>query len=335
MPQRPLHRTRCRLGRHRWTVLAAVLGVGAIFGAEVPAVHAADRETLRLGFTYSMFAGVNESDAKASLRALAATVARERGIPADPNPTLLTGTAAVAAAVRSGAVDAVGMTTDEYWALAGEVQFDRFLMAVKNNDPTEQYLVLVHRDSGLKDLADLRGKRLSIYDNPRMCLAPVWLEVLLAKAGLAPLPDHFGPVTELPKLSKTVLNVFFRQTDACLISRRGFETMTEMNPQVGSQLVVLATSVAVVPSIFGFRTDFSASLKETCLREFGIVHTSPAGQQALTIFQVGQVAERPVAALASALALLDDYARLRPAASAARVAALRRKDAINTGDSRP
>ena len=282
-----------------------------------------------------MFAGVNENDAKASIKALAATVARERGIPADPNPLLLAGTEAVAAAVGAGTVDAVGMTTDEYWALAHEVSFDRFLMAVKNDDPAEEYVVLVHRESGLKDLADLRGKRLSIYENPRMCLAPVWLEVALAKAGLSAIGDHFGPVTELLKLSKPVLNVFFRQTEACLVTRRGFATMAEMNPQLGSQLVVLAASPPVVPSLFGFRNGFSALLKEKCLREFGVVHTSPAGQQALTIFQVGQVAERPVAALGSVLALLDEFDRLRPAASAAHVASLRRKAVINAGDSRP
>lgn len=310
----------------RLRALAAVaLGAVACAGAEPSRPPGGTRDTLRLGFTYSMFVGVNENDAKASIKALAATIARERDIPADPDPLLMNGTEAVAAAVRTGDVDAVGMTTDEYWLLAGAVRFDRFLLAVKDGDPAEEYVLLVHRASGITDLAGLQGKRLAVFTNPRMCLGPVWLDVALAKAKLPALIDHFGTVSEQTKLSKAVLNVFFRQSDACLITRRGLATMSELNPQVGTQLVVLAASPAVVPTLFAFRADLSPGLKEKSLREFGVVHATPAGQQALTIFQVGQVAERPVAALAGALALLNDYARLRSTASAARVAALRNR----------
>lgn len=332
-PQHQGNRPRSR--RPLRALAATALCAVACAGADRSPTPADGHETLRLGFTYSMFVGVNENDAKASIKALAATVARERGIPADPDPLLINGTDAVTAAVRTGEVDAVAMTIDEYWALAGAVRFDRFLMAVKNDDPAEEYVVLVHRASGITDLAGLRGKRLDIFTNPRMCLGPVWLEVALAKADLPPLVAHFGPVTELNKLSKTVLNVFFRQSDACLITRRGFSTMSELNPQVGTQLVVLATSAALVPSLFAFRADFSPSLKEKSLREFEVVHTSPAGQQALTIFQVGQVAVRPVAALDSALALLNEFARLRPTASAAHVAVLRNRKSISSVSAPP
>jgi ABC-type phosphate/phosphonate transport system substrate-binding protein len=331
-PLRKKKRHPLRLG------LLAVLGamLGALTDARAQGPPAGvERETLRLGFTYSMFAGVNENDARASIKALAATVSRERDIPVDTDPVLFNGTDVVATAVRTGEIDAIGMTMDEYWVLAGAVRFDRFLMAVKNDDPTEVYVLLAHRASGLTDLASLRGKRLAVFANPRMCLGPVWLEVVLSQAGLSPLADYFGSVTEQLKLSKPVLDVFFQKADACLVTRRGFETMCELNPQVGAQLVVLASSSPVVPSVFAMRADFSPQLKEKCLREFAVVHTSPAGQQALTIFQVGQVAERPVTALASALALLDDYARLQPAASAARVAALRRKQAIAPANARP
>ena len=142
-------------------------------------------------------------------------------------------------------------------------------------------------------------------------------------------------MTTLPKLSKVVLNVFFRQTDACLVTRRGFATMAELNPQVGRQLTILAASPAVVPALFGFRRGFSTQLKSKIIREFGAVHMSPAGQQALTIFQVGQVAERPVTALDSALALLEEYARLRPADSAGLISTLRRKQTIGSVSVRP
>lgn len=315
--------------------LAFALGAATCAGAEEPSAPPGARDTLRLGFSYSMFIGVNENDAKASIKALGTTMVRERGIPAEPEPYLLSGTDAIATAARTGEVDAFSVTTEEYWVLAREVGFDRFVMAVKNGDPTEQYLLLVHRASGVTELAGLRGKRLAVFQNSRMSLGKVWLEVALAKAGQPLAAEHFGSVIDQPKLSKAVLEVFFRQTDACLVSRRGFATMSELNPQVGTQLVALATSPALVPAVFPFRTDFNPTLKEKSLREMSLVHTTAAGQQALMIFQVGQVAERPATDLASALALLDDYVRLRPQASAAHMETLRHKQRMNSGSPRP
>ena len=293
------------------------------------------RETLRLGFTYSMFGGVNENDAKASIKALAATVVRERNVPADPDPLLFNSTEAIAAAVRAGDVDAIGITTEEFQELVREVRFDRYMMSVRNGDPTEEYLVLVRRDTGLTDLASLRGKRLAVFASPRMALAPIWLDVALTTAGLPPYPEHCGSVTEFTKLSKAVLNVFFRQADAGLVTRHGYATMTELNPQLGVQLVVIAASPAMVPAMFAFRTDLAPGLKEDSVRAMASLHTSLAGQQVLTIFQVGQVAERPLAALDSALALLDEFARLRPQASAARVQGLRSKKGITPVPTQP
>ena len=332
----PLRQQPCTRVRRQFRVfLVAALGAAACAGAAARPAPPAERTTLHVGFTDSMFTDVNDNDARASIKALTATVSRERDIPADPEPQLFNGTDAVAAAVRAGQVDAVGLTTDELWTLGPEANFDRYLMAVKNDDPTEEYVLLVPRTGGPASLADLRGKRLAVFANSRMSLGLVWLEVLLARQGLPEVAEHFGRTLNLPKLSKVVLDVFFRQTDACLVTRRGFATMAELNPQVGNQLAVLATSPAVVPTLFAFRTGFSASLKEKILREFSAVNMTPAGQQALTIFQVGQVAERPVSALDSALALLEEYTRLRPAASAALVQRLRHRQPAGAASAHP
>lgn len=280
-------------------------------------------EKLRLGFSFSMFKGVNENDARASIKALAATVARERGIPADPEPLLFGGADEIIAAVRAGRVDAVGMTTSEFRIAAGEVEFDRFMMAASNGDPAEQYLVLAHRKRAIAGLAALRGGRLAVFTNSRMSLARAWLEVQLAQAGLPVAGEHFSQLVDHAKLSKSVLEVFFQQADACLVTRRGFATMVEMNPQIGRELTAVLASSALVPALFGFRAGFSPELKERSVREFTLVHQSTAGQQALVIFQTDRVIECSRDTLTSALALLDDYARLRPEASAAYLQAIR------------
>ena len=54
-------------------------------------------------------------------------------------------------------------------------------------------------------------------------------------------------------------------TDACVVARTGFETMCEINPQIGKQLKVIASSPEVVPAVFCFRADYSPPFKEDLL----------------------------------------------------------------------
>ena len=52
-----------------------------------------------------MFTDVNENDAKAAVKAWAQTIARERGIETDPDPSIITGLSALTAALRNKQVD--------------------------------------------------------------------------------------------------------------------------------------------------------------------------------------------------------------------------------------
>ncbi len=298
--------------------------LGVLAGLALALVAAAKPPDLfRLGFCSSMLAGVNDNDARASLRALSSVVSRERGIKADPEPVLLSGADALAEALVSAEVDAVATTVDEYWASAGRVRFDRFLMGTHNGDPAERYVLLVRRDTGFAEPTALRGHSLALHSAPRMRLGYLWLEVVLARADALPVTDFFSRLDRTPKLSKAVLDVFFKRIDACLVTQRAFAAVAEMNPQVGKELAPIATSPDLVPSFFGFRSGMDPAFLEKVVRELGSVHHTPAGKQAITIFQVGDLGEFGAEALAPALALLDEYRARRPDEAARLIASLR------------
>ncbi|HWA85490.1 MAG TPA: PhnD/SsuA/transferrin family substrate-binding protein [Opitutus sp.] len=277
----------------------------------------------RLGFSFAMFVGINENDAKASIKALASVISTERGIPADPEPHLLEGTDQIAAALHEDRIDSVALTTDEYWLLRRELPFDGFLMAEQNGDPFETYVVITNRATDFAEIRDLRNSRLEIVAGPHMSLARIWLDVVLTRAGLPVTNDCFARVTTQIKASRAVLAVFFRQADAGIVSRRAFDTMVELNPQVAKQVRIIAASPPYVPSFFAFCTSFPNPSKDHAMHEFGLLHTSTAGQQMLTIFQTERITARPESDLRSALDLLEEHARLCPAASAALILALR------------
>lgn len=291
-------------------VLLVACCAGILLSAEYARSSGGGSPPIRIAFTSGMFTEVKEGDARAAVKMWSKGIIQDRGIPFDPETRILDGTQAIAEAVRSEQIEALCLLTPEYWALGSEVLSGPVVLSVNEGRITEEYVLLVHRESGIGGVADLRGRSLLFHQNQRMSLAPAWLEVLLIKSGLPRTEELAGHVTHLNKLSQTVLPVFFRKSDACVVTRRGFQTMSELNPQVGRQLKVLASSPELVPTVFCFRKSYVDPAKDKMLAEMSRVHSSPGGQQVLTIFQSEALKVAPVSSLDSALALLNEHRRL-------------------------
>lgn len=264
----------------------------------------------RLGFSSASFAGVNENDAKAGMKAWAEMLFRNRGLLVNAETVVLPNVEAIAQAERRKEVDAVVLNADECRQLGPELVSGPFIAGLSGGRITEQYVLLVHRDSGIERVEQLRGRSLICLNNARMCLAPAWLETALAAARL-PRTNVLSRVTRMDKLSKAVLPVFFRQADACVVTRRGFNTMAELNPQVGQRLRVLASSPEVVPTGFCFRYNYDNPLKEIILSEVSRIKDSPGGAQFMTLFECESLEARPISCLDSAFELLTACERLR------------------------
>jgi phosphonate transport system substrate-binding protein len=288
--------------------LAVVLLLGQILCSA-----AEGNPPFRVGFSSATFGEVNENDASAAIRVWAQSLARERGIAADPQPRILRSVNEIVAGLTNRLIDAVSMTTEEYAAIRGRVALQHCVVAVRGKSLTEDYVLLTHRDGGVDRLSDLRGRKLGLLQSARASLAPAWLETLLAREQLGPSAEFFGEILPASKTTKAVLPVFFRKLDGCVVTRSGFELMTELNPQTGLRLKILATSPPVVPVVFWFRGDFDSPIRAKLLEEVGLWHTTAAGRQFMNLFQCDQLAESPLSSLDSALQILAERDRLRTA----------------------
>jgi len=268
-------------------------------------VEAQSPDLFRIGFSAAALGEVNENDASAAVRIWAQALAQERGIPADPQPKILRGLAEVVSALTNRLIDGGNFTMAEYVALRHQVPLEHFIVSVKNNLITEEYVLLVHSASGIKKVADLHHRTLGILGAPRASLASIWIEGLLAKDGLDPAPRFFDRINTAPKLAKTVLPVFFRQLDACVVTRSGFETMIELNSQTGEQLKILAVSPPLVPVVFCFRREYTSPVREKVLAEIPRWHSTPAGRQILALFQTDTMKEVPESVLDSTVTFVE------------------------------
>lgn len=289
-------------------VCAALLGAAAQAGRADSAVsNAAPGILFRIGFTSSMFSDVNVDDARAAMKVWIQTVGRERNIPIDPEPEIYYDIALARRALAEKRIDGLALTADLFHGLRADIAFELLTVAVNEGIRTEEYLLVVHEDAGVDSLADLRGRSLILFHNPRTCLAVEWTDGLLRAEGLPPASAFFSGIERTGKASHALLPVFFRKVDAALVTRRALKLAGELNPQVPERLRIVATSPPVYPSFFAFRTGSTVVYRDAMLEAIKGMRESPAGRQILLLAQSDQVEAMAVTNLTETMGLIDRW----------------------------
>jgi ABC-type phosphate/phosphonate transport system substrate-binding protein len=300
-----------RAAKSRRHALALMLGAGPWLPDALAAAD--DGAPCRLAISESLIGEVNLNDAKAAMQIWVKRVAQDLNLVIDSK--LLTTTQEIVDRARRGQLDAVALNIIEYRQIADMLDSSQIITAA-GAAGLEQYVILVKENSNFRQLGDLKGVRLRTLKTPKMCVAPAWLFNVLEEGHYGPAEQFFGSVAVDAKFSRVVLPVFFGQAEACLTSKRGFETMCELNPQVARDLKVLASSPAMVVDFYIFRKNYHSVYREKLIRTLSILRDTVGGQQLATLFQFEQLTIRDASCLASALGVLDaaDRARTRPGA---------------------
>ena len=295
------------------------LGVALVLSCPGPASSAqavAPKPTkleYNLVFSSRMFSAVQAADARAAVMAWGNSLARARKLDLRAEAQIVSGVPNLAAQMRTGEVDLLALPTDEYVDLGTTPpQYHRALLAgVVDGQYLVEYLLVVPRDSDVKNLAGLKGRTLLVYDNYRTCIALPWLDTILLEAGLAPATQHFAHFSKSNKVSTTVLPVFFNKVDACLVTRAALATMSEMNPQLGKQLRVVASSPGVLPSVTLVRArPDNAPEGFNLIKESEELHKTPYGRQILSLFQLDSLSRVTAVDLSTSVDLIRRHRQL-------------------------
>jgi ABC-type phosphate/phosphonate transport system substrate-binding protein len=291
----------------RASVIVIVGGLCLAMPAKGQAPEPASR--FRVAFSAGMLSEINEADARAAIDTWGSSFAADRGLSLRPTSVVFSSEAPLFAAIRSRDVDLVALRSDEYLRIAETTRFAALFIGAHQGRTTVEYVLVARRAFADQGVAGLKGGRLFALDDQRSGLAGPWLDTILLEGGLAAAAGHFGTITVVHKLSKAVLPVFFGQADACLVTREGFQTMVELNPQVGRDLTILATSPPTISCVLGLRSGYDpkAALEVTdiLLR----IDRNPRGQQILSIFGYSHLALASEADVATARALVARYVR--------------------------
>lgn len=294
----------------RLSVCIPAIWLAALMNTQTARADDADRPPFRLAFSASMFAEVNESDARAAMKVWIMTVAKDMHIPVDPDPHIQHSVEDLVKFGKNNPVNGFCLTTTEIPRLSREIKLDRLAVGVRAGKITEEYLLLVRKDSGIERIDQLRRCNLNVLSSPRMSLAPIWLDTLLLETRLGRIGNFFGKITRSNKSAQVILPVFFGKTDACLISRAKFEMMGELNPQINIQLKVLAASPGLVPTGFAFVAVPDHPVDDKIMESMEHLGDTPAGRQILMLTQSDRIEPRPLSCLDPSFRLMNTYHRL-------------------------
>ncbi|MEN8254143.1 MAG: PhnD/SsuA/transferrin family substrate-binding protein [Verrucomicrobiota bacterium] len=276
---------------------------------------------LHIGFSAEFFEGINQTDAMAAMKVWSESVATSRGITINSHAKVYKDCEELGAALRADKVDLLVVLSHQMIALRDQGLLDPEFVSLRNGNPSENYLLLVHRDGGISNIADLGQKAVVVQSNARASLGERWFKHLMAEQGIE--ESRFPVVTEASKVSKVVLPVFFKKADACLVTRNGYGILCEFNPQLAKQLVVLTESPGFVPTSICFRSNYKSEIHGDLIAGLSELHLEPRGQQVLMLFKVDALQDYDAALMENVEELLGNGP---PGSSDARALAVKEQD---------
>ena len=265
---------------------------------------------IRFGVSARTIGDVNRNDALAALRVWIDAIGRDRGIHFETEPRVFDTVEQLAAALKAGEIDFISTPMDDFLVLERVVPLAGAYTTVQGGGFTEEYVLLVRRDSPIHTLADLRDRRFMLLTHPGAGLAPAWLDMELARGNLPPRSGFFREIATATRPSRAILPVFFGQADACLVTRKNFAVAVELNPQLSAQLRVLAASPPLVPGLGAHRASVPAHTAEQFRNAITRLADTPAGRNILHLFQCDAIVTLSEADLAPTRAFLAERARL-------------------------
>jgi len=205
-------------------------------------------------------------------------------------------------------LDVVVTTALNYLRMPPEVASNRdpdLYGAVFRGQKTSHYLLLVRADSGISAVGELQGKKLLLRRGDNT--GRFYLDALLGRHGQAEAPRFFGAIQGSETYSQAVLAAFFKKGEACLVIQEAFETMAELNPQVGKQLAILDQSPAIANPVLFLQQQLPQDVKDTALKVLLNLETSVYGRQLLMLHRIDRLTRFEPSDLDSLRALLQEY----------------------------
>jgi len=242
-----------------------------------------ESEDVRVGYSMGSFRSVNPKDAQIAIELWLAQLCRQSGISFKIKAHLFNNISELVQAIDNHELDFIGLNSCDYVTIRDKAQIEPALITTFGTNYGNEYILIVNKDMNIHNLSQLKGKKIILHIGSNPIPLP-WLNNLLKKQGLPEKDRFFNTGKEVDKASQAILPVFFRQADACIVTRRAFETISELNPQISQKLEPVITSPLFADSVVLFRKDYKSANKKIFIDTAINIKKYPQGKQIMTLF---------------------------------------------------
>jgi ABC-type phosphate/phosphonate transport system substrate-binding protein len=217
--------------------------------------------------------------------------------------------------LRKGTIDLAHTSVMTYFQIREAVHVEPLMGEITGGSLGRKFLVLVRADGPITELAGLKGRRMAVRSNDQ--LGMLFVNDRLLKAHFPEADHFFSHLDEKRKYSQTVMSLFFKQADACLVPEDLFRTMIELNPQLGRDLKVLVESPRLLDKVVFVPGEVKEDLRDTIVKLGETLPKSPRSSQMFMLLRVEGLSRISDSDLEPVRSLVEEYARLknRPVAS--------------------
>lgn len=273
---------------------------------------------LRIGFTGSAFQDVTNTDIKAAVSVLIQKVAWQHFGKGESSfyETL----PEMATDLKNRKINVLATPVEEYMELRKKLPIEPLLITASDNGSELELLLLVRKDSGIHSFRDLKGRTIVMpLRNPR-CLNMyiAWLETMLMEEGGKGINSYFSLVKETRTAAKVVMPVFFRQADACVVTRQVLDLTSELNPQISRELTIISRKGKLSQGVIAVDRRLSEEDKEHLRQAFLSLHKTPEGEQLLMLFKVRKLVPITPGYMKATESLYAEYSRRKNMISGSR-----------------
>lgn len=241
-------------------------------------------DTLRIGYSIKTILDINVQDAEAATAVQATHLAQRKGLDLEIETHFYEDMEDLLHDLNTGHLHLVNLVGYEHIELAPRADLDAALVPIRRGSVYEQLVFIISaRQDTHRALASFAHERILVSLSNNEDLASLWL------TGLSRLQAPSSPSFELEiagRVSDAVLPVLLGDAAACIVFRNSLETMIELNPQIGRDLIIWRSSPRILMSVLSFNRQVEIPSEEALREGILTLRDEPEGRQMLDLFRV-------------------------------------------------
>lgn len=163
-------------------------------------------------------------------------------------------------------------------------------MIVSGGDKGERYVVVTSRKSEFKTVSDLKKANISISKEYKgKSILYYWVNSVYQEYFKSSIEKSSKSIVFTDDSKQALTNVFFGNSDACLIEKSTYTLMKKLNPQIDKKLNIITESEDFITSTLFLSKNFDQRMKTFIIGKIMTLNSSEQGRQISKVFKLNGI----------------------------------------------